>query len=85
MEPCSGPRTDARANEETDVRDRPTLLRLWQPPAETLETIAGALRAHWLATRIRPERPFWPEAAGWLRGEDAQLTPGNVTAGVTAR
>lgn len=56
------------------MRDR-IAARPWQPPAETLETIAGTLRAHWLATRVRPERPFWPEAADWLHGQAVRLTP----------
>jgi hypothetical protein len=41
---------------------------LWQPPAETLETIAAVVAAHWnAASASYRERLFWPTATNWLR------------------
>jgi hypothetical protein len=43
---------------------------LWQPPAETLETIAEVVAAHWNAAKASyRERLFWPTARSWLRDE----------------
>lgn len=40
---------------------------LWQPPNETLETIAAAIASHWnAATKAYREKLFWPDAASWL-------------------
>jgi hypothetical protein len=41
---------------------------LWQPPAETLETIAAVVASHWdTAKASYGERLFWPTATNWLR------------------
>ena len=41
---------------------------LWQPPAETLETIAAVVAEHWNAARTSyRERSFWPTASNWLQ------------------
>jgi hypothetical protein len=40
---------------------------LWEPPKETLETIAAALTSHWnAAAKAYREKLFWPEASSWL-------------------
>ena len=44
---------------------------VWQPPAETIETIASVLRAHWAAAKSQQLSVFWPvqaarpKAASW--------------------
>ena len=40
---------------------------LWQPPADTLETLAEVVASHWNAARTYGERTFWPTATNWLR------------------
>jgi hypothetical protein len=41
---------------------------LWQPPGETLETIAEVVAEHWNAAKASyGERLFWPTATSWLR------------------
>lgn len=47
---------------------------LWQPSAETLETIAAVVAAHWAAAKSYGERTFWPTASNWLRRQAANLT-----------
>lgn len=47
---------------------------LWQPTAETLETIAAVVAAHWTAAKSYGERTFWPSATNWLRQRAANLT-----------
>jgi hypothetical protein len=42
------------------------LWRLWQPPAETLEAIAGVLRARWRAARVRTPHLLWTTPPCWL-------------------
>jgi hypothetical protein len=43
---------------------------LWQPPGETLETIAEIVAEHWNATKASyRERLFWPNATSWLRDQ----------------
>jgi hypothetical protein len=40
---------------------------LWQPPDETLETVAAAITSHWnAAAKAYRERLFWPDPASWL-------------------
>jgi hypothetical protein len=39
---------------------------LWEPPNETLETIAAVIAAHWNAAKAYREKLFWPEATSWL-------------------
>jgi hypothetical protein len=40
---------------------------LWQPPGETLETIAEVVAEHWKAAKASyRERLFWPNATSWL-------------------
>jgi hypothetical protein len=40
---------------------------LWEPPNETLETIAAVIASHWdAATQAYREKLFWPEGASWL-------------------
>jgi hypothetical protein len=41
---------------------------LWQPPGETLESIAEVVAAHWNAAKASyGARLFWPVATNWLR------------------
>ena len=41
---------------------------LWQPPAETSETIASVVAEHWNEAKASyGERSFWPTATHWLR------------------
>jgi hypothetical protein len=41
---------------------------LWQPPAETLESIAAVVAEHWNAAKVSCGQPsFWPTATNWLR------------------
>lgn len=37
---------------------------LWQPPAETLETIASIVAEHWNEAKTSS---FWPAATNWFR------------------
>jgi hypothetical protein len=40
---------------------------LWQPPGETLETIAEVVAEHWKAAKASyRQRSFWPNATSWL-------------------
>jgi hypothetical protein len=40
---------------------------LWQPPGETLETIAEVVAEHWNAAKASyREQLFWPSATSWL-------------------
>jgi hypothetical protein len=44
------------------------LRRLWQPPADTLESIAAALGEHWRsAANSRPAKLFGTTSRNWLR------------------
>ena len=40
---------------------------LWQPPPDTLETLAAVVASHWNAAKTYGERTFWPTATNWLR------------------
>ena len=41
---------------------------LWEPPAETLESIAAVVAEHWNAAKASyRERSFWPGATNWFR------------------
>ena len=40
---------------------------LWQPPNETLESVAEVIASHWNAAKAYRERLFWPDAASWLQ------------------
>ena len=41
---------------------------LWQPPSETLETIAEVVAARWNAAKAcYRESSFWPSATSWTR------------------
>ena len=45
---------------------------LWQPPGETLETIAEVVAEHWNAAKASyRERLFWPVATSWLQDSSA--------------
>jgi hypothetical protein len=39
---------------------------LWEPPDETLETIAAVITSHWKAAAEAYKGLFWPEATSWL-------------------
>jgi hypothetical protein len=39
---------------------------LWDPPDETLESIAAVITSHWKAAAEAYKGLFWPEASGWL-------------------
>lgn len=43
---------------------------LWQPPEETIESIAAVITSHWNAAKAYRERSFWPEAQSWFRTLD---------------
>ena len=48
---------------------------LWQPPDETIETIAEVVAAHLNAAKAAyRERLFWPTATSWLRGDETDNT-----------
>ncbi len=55
-----------------------TILRLWEPPSETIEAIAAVLSSHWRAAKAHPERLFWPGTASWLHNQAMRLADGNV-------
>jgi hypothetical protein len=38
---------------------------VWQPPTETIETIASVLSAHWAAAKSQQLSVFWPKTASW--------------------
>jgi hypothetical protein len=40
--------------------------QVWRPTAETLEAIAGELRARWRASRARTSHLFWTTPGSWL-------------------
>jgi hypothetical protein len=40
---------------------------LWQPPNETVETIAEVIASHWNAAKAYRQKSFWPDAGSWLR------------------
>jgi hypothetical protein len=43
---------------------------LWQPPGETLDTIAEIVAEHWNTAKASyRERLFWPNATSWLRDQ----------------
>jgi hypothetical protein len=50
--------------------------RLWQPPNEAIETLAGALRSHWAAAKAPRAELFWPKPANWLRRQATRLVSG---------
>lgn len=40
---------------------------LWEPPDETVETIAAVITSHWnAAAKAYREKLFWPDDASWL-------------------
>ena len=40
---------------------------LWEPPNETLETVAAVIASHWnAASKAYREKLFWPDGASWL-------------------
>jgi hypothetical protein len=43
---------------------------VWQPPTETIETLAAVFSAHWTAAKSQQLSVFWPKTASWR----AQLT-----------
>lgn len=42
------------------------LRRLWQPPAETLEAIAGVLGERWRAAAKQSARLLWATPISWV-------------------
>jgi hypothetical protein len=42
------------------------LRRLWQPPAETLEAIAGVLGERWRTAASQSARLFWTTPVSWV-------------------
>ena len=47
---------------------------LWQPPNETLETIAETVAARWNSAKAcYGETSFWPSATSWTRWLRAQI------------
>ena len=65
------------SNKERIVSTTPASLPLWQPPAETVESIALVLMSHWRAAKKHPERLFWPDARDWLHSQAVRLAGGN--------
>jgi hypothetical protein len=57
------------------------LRQLWQPSAETLGTIAGALASHWRAAATRPLRLFGAAPASWLERSLPREAPTSGPAG----
>ena len=58
------------------------LLRpLWRPRAETLEAIAGVLRARWRAARTRTPPVLWTTPTSWLRSHRDENTAHHLTRG----
>ena len=55
--------------------------QLWRPPAETLETLAGVLRARWRAARLRSPHLFWSTRASWLSSRRDADTAHHLTKG----
>jgi hypothetical protein len=55
--------------------------QLWRPPAETLEAIAGVLRARWRASRMRTSHLFWTTPGSWLRSRRRDGTAHHLTRG----
>ena len=54
--------TRAHGSGDAPSRDWP----LWQPPSETLETIAEIVAARWNAAKAcYRESSFWPGATSW--------------------
>ena len=51
-----------------------TTWRLWQPPAETLESVSDVLTSHWNAAKAQKERLFWPSATNWLHQQAASFS-----------
>jgi hypothetical protein len=42
------------------------LRRLWEPPTETLEAIAGVLGERWRAAASQSARLFWATPVSWV-------------------
>jgi hypothetical protein len=55
--------------------------QLWRPSAETLESIAGVLRARWRAARLRSPHLFWSAPANWLDSHRNGHTTHHLTRG----
>jgi hypothetical protein len=53
---------------------------LWDPPIETLESIAAVIASHWNAANAYRERSFWPTATNWLRQQAESFTADEVFA-----
>ena len=47
--------------------------RLWQPPSETIDAIAGVLRSHWAAAKSLQPEALWSGPATWLRRQANRL------------
>ncbi|HEY3786463.1 MAG TPA: hypothetical protein VGL55_14400 [Steroidobacteraceae bacterium] len=47
--------------------------RLWQPPGETIDAIAGVLSAHWAAAKSLQPETLWTRPANWLRRQANRL------------
>ena len=59
---------DDEKQDEKRIMTTRTTWPLWQPPGETVETIAEVVAAHWNAAKASyRERLFWPAATSWLR------------------
>jgi hypothetical protein len=55
--------------------------QVWRPRAETLEAIAGVLRARWRAARSRTPQPLWTTRGSWLRSRRSADTPHHFAKG----
>jgi hypothetical protein len=38
---------------------------VWQPPGETIDSIAAVLKAHWAAAKSQPIQLFWQRPGTW--------------------
>jgi hypothetical protein len=55
--------------------------QVWRPTAETLEAIAGVLRARWRDSRVRTPQQFWSTPGSWLRSRRQGNTTHHLTRG----
>jgi hypothetical protein len=55
--------------------------QVWRPTAETLEAIAGVLRARWRASRVRAPHLFWTTPGSWLSSRRRGRTAHHLTRG----
>jgi hypothetical protein len=65
---------------EQSVGNYKSLGRLWQPSAETLESIAAVLSRHWRGAVTDTGQLFWPKPVSWVRPPSARAQAQRVAA-----